>query len=917
MNLKPKLFLLDAYALIFRAYYAFINRPMVNSKGINTSAIFGFVSALIEVIKKENPDYIGVAFDPPLPTFRHAIYTKYKENRLKTPEEIIKSEPYIKNILKALNILAIEVEGYEADDVIGTLAKKAEEKGWITYMVTPDKDFAQLVSENIFMYKPSRKGGENEILGVQEVKDIFKVDDPKQIIDILALWGDSSDNIPGVPGIGEKTSKELIAKYKSIDNLIANREELTDKMKDNIVNNKDQIHLSRELAKIVTDVPILIEPEMLRLKNWNVEKLKEIFYDLEFKTLFSRILETNREIPQQGSLFQPEIKNELITPSQPKYSVNNVEHQYHLITESEQLKDLVQNIQKLDAFCFDTETTGLDIHKAEILGIAISYKSNRAYYLDLPENKRTELLEVIKPVFQKTAISKIGQNLKFDIQILEKYGIEVKGPLFDTMIAHYLIQPELRHNLDYLAEVYLNYKTIKIEELIGKKGKDQKNMKDIDIVHLKEYACEDADITWQLYGILSDKLKEMNLISLAEKVEMPLIQVLADMEVSGFNISTDSLYKYSEILKNEIYKTESDIHKLAGRKFNISSPKQLGEILFDELKISDNVKRTKSKQYSTSEDVLTKMANKHPIVNKILDYRAQIKLLNTYVDALPALINPKTNRIHTSFDQAWVATGRLSSKNPNLQNIPIRDERGREIRKAFIPSDGNILLSADYSQIELRLMAHFSEDDNMIDAFVNNEDIHAATAAKIFKVPIGAVTRDMRTQAKTANFGIIYGISSFGLAQRLNISRKEAADLISGYFQTYGKVKEYMDRSILFAKEKGYVETIMGRRRYLKDIHSANAIVRGVAERNAINAPLQGSAADIVKYAMVNIHRHIKDKFRTKMILQVHDELIFDVSIHEQEEIIRIVKSEMEQVVNLKVPLTVEFGTGNNWLEAH
>ncbi|MBN2522323.1 MAG: DNA polymerase I [Bacteroidales bacterium] len=917
MGSQPKLFLLDAYALIFRAYYAFINRPMINSKGMNTSAIFGFTSALIEIVKKEKPDYIAVAFDPPTPTFRHNIYKNYKANRLKTPEEIVKSEPYIKKILKALNIEILQVDGYEADDVIGTLAKKAEEKGWMTYMVTPDKDFAQLVSDKTFMYKPSKGGNVNEIIGIQQVKDIFKVDKPHQVIDILALWGDSTDNIPGVPGIGERTSKELIAAYETIENLLSNREALKGKLKESILEYEKQIHLSRQLAKIVTDVPVKLEPEKLKLKHWNVEEVKDIFYDLEFKALLTRLLNTNTENTKQGNLFFSEEIKESEKHEHLQYSASNVTHQYHLVSDPGQLKNLVQSLLTLNAFCFDTETTGLDVRKADVIGIAISYEKGKGYYIPLSEDHRSEFLEILRPAFKCKNIRKIGQNLKFDLQILNKYGIKVEGPFFDTMIAHYLIQPELKHNLDYLAEIYLDYKTISIEELIGKKGRDQKNMRDIDVQEVKEYACEDADITWQLSGILKKKILEMHLDRLSEKIEMPLIKVLAEMEDSGFNISTDTLYKYSEILKKEINTTEKEIHKLAGVQFNISSPRQLGEILFERLKVTENVKRTKSKQYSTSEEVLSKIADKHPIVNKILEYRAQLKLLNTYVDALPALVDPSTNRIHTSFDQAWVATGRLSSKNPNLQNIPVRDERGREIRKAFIPSKGNILLSADYSQIELRLMAHFSGDENMIEAFLNKEDIHTATAARIFKVRFEEVTREMRNKAKTANFGIIYGISSFGLAQRLNISRKEATDLITDYFKTYPKVREYMYKSIQFAKEEGYVETIMGRRRYISDINSANAVVRGVAERNAINTPLQGSAADIIKLAMVNIHKLIGDRFKTCMILQVHDELVFDVYKPELEQITEIVLNEMEHAIDLKVPLTVEIGTGENWLEAH
>lgn len=919
MDPKPRLFLLDAYALIFRAYYAFINRPMINSKGINTSAIFGFVSTLVEVLKKENPDYLAVAFDPPAPTFRHQMFESYKANRLETPEEIKRSVPYIKQILDAFNIRILEAEGYEADDVIGTIAKMAEGKGWVTYMMTPDKDYAQLVSENIFMYKPGKSGNKHEVMGLAEIREMFQVEDPGQVVDILALWGDSTDNVPGVPGIGEKTSKALIAKYKSIEGLISSRDELKDKQRSAIDHNMDQLLLSRKLVTIDTDVPMNTQLEELKTGSVNQHKIREIFQELEFKTLLNRVLDISDGKNRQGTLFEDTSASFISENSINRRTAHNTEHNYRIISDDIQLDKLVDLMQKLDSFCFDTETTGLEARKAEIIGMAISFQNQEAYYIQFPENKEDKkmMLEKIKPVLENPSTRKIGQNLKYDIQVLKKYGITVAGEYFDTMVAHYLIQPELKHNMDYLAEVYLDYETIKIEELIGPRGKQQKGMNEVDAGIIKEYAGEDADITWQLSGIFQEKLKELNLEKLSGKIEMPLIRVLADMEETGFRINTEDLRRYAHTLRNEIGITEREIFKLAGQDFNISSPKQLGEILFERLKIAEGVKKTKSRQYSTSEEVLSKIAGKHPIVGLILDFRAQMKLLNTYVEALPALVDPETGRIHTSFDQAWVATGRLSSRNPNLQNIPVRDERGREIRKSFIPSKQHILLSADYSQIELRLMAHMSGDEHMIEAFLNDEDIHASTAAKIFKVPVDQVTREMRNKAKTANFGIIYGISAFGLSQRLNITRKEASGLIEDYFSNYIKVREYLDRSIEMARELGYVETIMGRRRYLKDIHSANAVVRGVAERNAINAPLQGSAADIIKYAMVKIYERISGKFRTKMILQVHDELIFDVFEPELDEIRHIVRHEMEHVVSLKVPLTVETGLGKNWLEAH
>jgi DNA polymerase-1 len=915
----PRLFLFDAYALIFRAYYAFINRPIVSTKGQNTSAIYGFTTSLFDVMKKEKPDYAGVVFDPPSPTFRNELYGEYKANRMATPEDIRKAVPYIKKIIEASNIPVFEVIGFEADDVIGTLAKKAEKEGLKTYMVTPDKDYTQLVSENIFMYKPSRSGSDYEVLGIPEVSAWFGVENPEQVIDILALWGDSADNIPGAPGIGEKTAKELISKYKSLDNLLNNLHELKGKQQENIRDNVEQIQLSQQLARICTTVPVELDLEKLRTGGRNDQQLRQLFNELEFKSLITRVFGNTSNEPVQGSLFD--------SPTEPSaasggtYStIKTIPHEYKVISEETQLNDLVVNLMQKNEFCFDTETTGLDTRLAEIVGLAITWKAHEAFYIPFPADKQetTRMLRIFQPVFENKAIKKIGQNLKYDIQILMNYGIAVEGELFDTMIAHYLIQPDLRHNMDYLAEIYLDYKTVHLEELIGKKGGEMKGMREVDLDVVKEYAGEDADITLQLSVILEKELEKYGLAGLANKIEMPLVRVLAEMEYAGFKISVEGLNNYAELLKKEILVTESEIFGMAGDRFNINSPRQLGEVLFEKMKIADGTQKTKTKQYSTGEEVLSKITDKHPIVNKILDYRALQKLLNTYVEALPGLIDKKTDKIHTSFEQAWVSTGRLSSKNPNLQNIPIRDERGKEIRKAFIPRDkDHVLLSADYSQIELRLIAHLSNDANMIEAFIQNEDIHKATAAKIYKVPENEVTPSMRARAKTANFGIIYGISSFGLSQRLNISRTEAADLIKGYFDSYRQVKEYMDNAVLQAKEKGYVETIMGRRRYLPDIHSANAIVRGVAERNAINAPIQGSAADIIKLAMVNIQNNLRNNLKSVMILQVHDELIFDVSLGEIDRIKEIVKYEMEHAISLKVPLLVEMGSGNNWLEAH
>lgn len=919
MEKLTRLFLLDAYALIYRAYYAFINRPMVNSKGVNTSAIYGFTSTLFDILNRFKPEYVAVVFDPPSRTFRNDLYQPYKANRLSTPEEINKSVPVIKKIIEAFKIPVIEIVGFEADDVIGTVAKRAENEGYITYMVTPDKDYMQLVTDKIKMLKPGKAGGDFEEIGIPEVNQFFGVSNPSQVTDILALWGDASDNVPGAPGIGEKTAKELINTYQSVDNLLNHVHELKPKQRESLTLNKEQVLLSHKLVQIHLQVPLSFTTNDLIARAWDEQQLKKLFNELEFKTLTSRIFKETGPVAVQGSLFENPVPIEKY--AEPMYAtIMSVPHQYHVVTQGQPLTELADKLLQLSEFCFDTETTDINARESELVGMSFCFSSHEAYYVPVPNdsNAVSAIIDLLKPVFENNSIRKVGQNLKYDIQVLMNYGVEVEGELFDTMIAHYLIQPDLKHNLDYLSEIYLGYKMVPIEDLIGKKGPHQKNMREIELNIIKEYAGEDADITWQLYQILSKEIEKKGLLNLARLVEMPLIRVLAEMEKAGFKISSENLSAFSVVLKQELAELETSIYNMAGCPFNINSPKQLGEILFERLQISDGAKKTKTKQYSTGEEILLKLADKHPIINQILDYRALQKLLSTYVDALPKLIDKKSVKIHTSFDQAWVSTGRLSSRNPNLQNIPIRDERGKEIRKAFIPcSEQHILLSADYSQIELRLMAHLSGDENMIEAFGNNADIHVSTAAKIFKVPEEEVTSAMRSKAKTANFGIIYGISAFGLSQRLNISRTEAAELINGYFRSFPMVREYMDLSVQLAREKGFVETIMGRRRFLPDIHSSNAVVRGFAERNAINAPIQGSAADIIKLAMVNLQRRLRTGFKSALILQVHDELILDVFNEELEQIRQIVKTEMENVLTLKVPLIVDIGTGKNWFEAH
>ncbi|MDR2010808.1 MAG: DNA polymerase I [Bacteroidales bacterium] len=937
--MKNKIFFLDAYALIFRSYYAFINNPRVNSKGLNTSAIFGFVNTLEEVLNKEKPTHLGVAFDPSGPNFRHEMYPEYKANRESTPEDIKTAIPYIKDILKAYKIPIMEYCGYEADDVIGTLAKKFVTDDNVIYMMTPDKDYAQLIDHNIFMYKPSRLGKGAEIIGIEEIKEKYQIENPYQVIDILSLWGDSSDNIPGVPGIGEKTASKLISTYKSIDNIYENINKISGKQKEALINNKEQLYLAKKLVAIDIKVPLVCDLKEFECELPDFARLNEIFDELEFKTLKARVIGNNIE-PEPDKIKNTSGHNAggqqldlFSTPEQITASVEASEDgkkfinlgddiSYNLIETRYEIEQLIEKLSAVNEFCIDTETTSLECLDAEIIGLAISFKEKEAYYINLPDDFEAtkSILEMFSGLFNDKNKLIIGQNLKFDLSVLMNYGIEINSRLFDTMIAHYLLEPEQKHGLDFLSMKYLNYKMIPIEELIGPKGKNQKSMKQINVEIVSDYACEDADITFRLKKIFADKLSGTKLEKLFNETEIPLVKVLMSMERTGVRIDVDSIRQYSGELKTELVKIEEKIFELAGENFNIASPRQLGIILFEKLKVINNPKKTKTKQYSTGEEELVKLMDKHPIVKEILEYRSVNKLINTYVDVLPTLVNPKTGRIHTSFNQTITSTGRLSSNNPNLQNIPIREERGREIRKSFIASDNDhLFFSADYSQIELRLMAHLSQDNNMLEAFNKYSlDIHTATAAKIFKVNEKDVTREMRAKAKTANFGIIYGISAFGLGQRLNIPPKEAKILIDNYFETFPGIKTYMEKSIQVAREHDYVETMFGRRRYLPDINSNNGIVRGFAERNAINAPIQGSAADIIKLAMVNIYRRFQEeRLKSRMILQVHDELNFDVKKSEKEIVKQIVTSEMQNVVKIDVPLEVESNFGNNWLEAH
>ena len=921
-----KLFLLDAYALIYRAYYAFIKNPRINSKGFNTSAIMGFVNTLEDVLKKEQPTHIGIAFDPAGPTFRHEAYEQYKAQREETPEVIRLSVPIIKDIIRAYRIPILEVSGYEADDVIGTLATEAGRQGITTYMMTPDKDYGQLVSDNVFMYRPKYGDKEFEVMGVAEVKAKFDIQSPAQVIDMLGLMGDTADNIPGCPGVGEKTAQKLIAQFGSIENLLEHTSELKGAIKTKVETNREQILFSKFLATIKTDVPIRLDMDGLKREEPDKETLKRIFEDLEFRSLLDRVVGTDKKTAApppsaQGDLFGFFTPESTEAPENSNLTrLDDLAFDYQLIDTEEKINQLLQNILTQKVFSLDTETTGTDPIRAELVGMSFSYTENQAFYVPVPAD-RTEAQRIVdkfKPVFENPQTLKVGQNIKYDMLVLANYGVELQGEMFDTMIAHYVLQPELHHGMDYLAEIYLHYETIKIEELIGPKGKNQKNMRDLDPINIYRYACEDADVTLKLKNVLEKELKQNDAEALFRDIEMPLVPVLAYMERNGVRIDTEALKETSRHFTARMQQIEEEVHRLAGVEFNIASPKQVGEVLFDRLKIVDKPKKTKTGQYVTSEEVLESLKGKHEIVAKILEHRGLKKLLGTYIDALPQLINPQTGHIHTSFNQTVTATGRLSSSNPNLQNIPIRNEDGKEIRKAFIPDEGCEFFSADYSQIELRIMAHLSEDPHMIEAFRENQDIHAATAAKIYKEKLEDVTREQRSKAKTANFGIIYGISVFGLAERLNIDRKEAKELIDGYFENYPHVKEYMDKSIQSAREKGYIETIFRRRRYLPDINSRNAVVRGYAERNAINAPIQGSAADIIKVAMARIYRRFREEgIRSKMILQVHDELNFSVLPEEKEKVQQIVITEMESAYKMKVPLQADCGWGQNWLEAH
>ncbi len=919
---EKKLFLLDAMALIYRAYFAFSKNPRINSKGLNTSAVFGFTNTLFDVLKNEKPTHIGVAFDTLAPTQRHTDFVDYKANREAIPEDLAMSIPLVKKLLEGFNIPVLFADGYEADDVIGTLAKKAEKQGFKTYMMTPDKDFGQLVSENIFIYKPARMGNKAEVLGVKEVCEKFGIEKPEQVIDILGLWGDASDNIPGIPGIGEKRAKELVSEFGSMESLFENTDKLKGKIKENVENFKEQGLQSKSLATIILDAPVEFEPDQLKISEPNPDLLKELFDELEFRNIAQRVftdlsVKGGSPMTVQGDLFsedETEGEKEIKT-------IETTDHQYHLVESEEQRKDLIKKLENCKSFCFDTETTGLDAHQAELVGISFAIEPGEAWFVTLPENYHEcqTIVQSFKPVFENDAIEKTGQNLKYDISMLKWYHVEVKGKLFDTMLAHYLIQPDMRHNMDLLAETYLNYKPVSIESLIGKKGKKQLSVRSVDVKVLSDYACEDADITLQLRHALEPELKAAGAIKLFDDMEVPLVPVLASMESEGVKLDIQALRDYSKQLQAEIHGLEKEIQEHAGAEFNIASPKQLGEILFEKLKIVEKAKKTKTGQFSTSEDVLMKLVNKHPIIQNILDYRSLTKLKSTYVDTLPDMVNPRTGRIHTSYNQAVAATGRLSSNNPNLQNIPIRTERGREIRKAFVPrGDNYTLLAADYSQIELRIIANLSQDEGMIKAFNDGIDIHTATASKVYGVELNQVTSDQRRNAKTVNFGIVYGISAFGLSERLNIPRGEARDIIDSYFEKYPGIRAYMKKTVEFARENGYVQTIMGRRRYLRDINSQNAVVRGFAERNAINAPIQGSSADMIKIAMIKIHDAIrKENLRSKMILQVHDELIFDAHRDEVEKLKPLVLDHMVNAIPLKVPVVVEMNTGENWLAAH
>ena len=919
-----KMFLLDAYALIYRAYYAFIKNPRINSKGLNTSAIMGFVNTLNEVMTKENPTHLGVAFDPSGPTFRHIEFPEYKAQREACPEDIKTAVPIIKKILEAYRIPVLEVEGFEADDVIGTLATKAGMSGIETYMLTPDKDYGQLVGNNVYMYRPRHNGG-YEVMGTQEVIEKYGIDNTSQVIDLLGLMGDASDNIPGCPGVGEKTAVKLIKEFGSIESLLLNTDKLKGAQKKKVEENAELIRMSKYLATIKTDVPIELDLDALQVKDANQQELEKLFEELEFKTFAKRILKKDKQEQKKQNLqldlfadFPTEGKEEAEFSSFE--TLKTTRHEYKLFEKEDEIKQICDYFLTKEILSLDTETTSLSPIDAELVGLSFSVKENEAFYVPVPadQDEARKIVDLLRPVYENEKILKVGQNLKYDYEVLMKYGVRLAGKMFDTMLAHYVIQPELRHNMDYLAEIYLNYKTIHIDELIGPKGKNQKNMRDLRPQDVYEYAAEDADVTLKLKNKLEGELKKYGAEELFYNIEMPLMPVLAEMEMNGVTIDTQSLADTSDVLTKRMEEVEKEIYELAGAPFNIASPRQVGEVLFDKLQIVEKAKKTKTGQYVTNEEVLQSLKGKHKIVEAILEHRGLKKLLGTYIDALPKLINARTGHIHTSFNQATTATGRLSSSDPNLQNIPVRGEEGKEIRKAFIPEPGCLFFSADYSQIELRVMAHLSGDENMIEAFREGHDIHAATAAKIYKEEMENVTRDQRTKAKRANFGIIYGITIFGLAERLEISRDEAKMLIEGYFETFPKVKEYMEKAKEQARNQGYVETQFHRRRYLADINSANATVRGFAERNAINAPIQGTAADIIKVAMIRIYNRFRaEGIRSKMILQVHDELNFSVYPEEKEKVEQIVLEEMQNAFPMQVPLVADCGWGNNWLEAH
>ena len=940
MSEQKRLFLLDAYALIFRGYYAFIKNPRINSKGMDTSAIMGFTNSLLDVIKRERPDHLAVCFDKGGSAIRKEMFTEYKANRDETPEAIQIAVPYIQNILKAMQIPVVVKEGFEADDIIGTLAKQAEKENYQVFMVTPDKDFAQLVSKNIFMYRPARMGNGIEIWGIPEVQEKFEVESPEQVIDYLGMMGDAVDNIPGLPGVGDKTAKKFIKAYGSMEGLLGNTSDLKGKLKEKIEANKDLGILSKQLATILLDVPVKFDAKDYKLSQPNSKAVNTIFEELEFRRIaenFKKIFTPTEEEspqkekplkitePQQGQqfdLFAPPgsgiVSNQ---EASERKDLDNKKHWYQSINSPYSRALLLKNLLQQKSVCFDTETTSLDALQTELVGIAFSWEESKGYYLVLPEN-RNETLAFLKPFkafFEHTKIEKIGHNLKFDLKVLENYNIKVKAPFFDTMIAHYLINPDMRHNMNILAETYLDYSPQSIKQLIGKKGVNQGSMRDVPIENQTEYAVEDADVTFQLKHFFEKEMDSAQTLDLFKKVELPLVKVLTAMECEGINIDVSFLEELSKNLTKDVQKLEDSIFDTVGETFNLASPKQLGSILFDKLKLVDKPKKTKTGQYSTAEDVLSYLAKDHPIVSDILDWRSLKKLQNTYVDALPKDINPKTNRVHTIYNQAVAATGRLSSNNPNLQNIPVRTSRGKQVRKAFIPRDESyVLMAADYSQIELRIIAALSKDEGMITAFQNNEDIHQATAAKVFDIPLDEVTQAQRSNAKTVNFGIIYGVSAFGLSQQTDLNRNEAKELIDTYYSTYPKLRNYIQDQVDFARDNGYVTTVLGRRRYLKDIYSQNAVVRGAAERNAVNAPIQGSAADIIKLAMIAIQNKLdKGSWQSKMLLQVHDELVFDVPKEEIETLQTMIKNEMENAFSLDVPLMVDIGIGSNWLEAH